>query len=301
MGFIQVFGKSIYFEMFGTENEKTLLYLHGGPGASCLDFHNQAKAIGKTHRVFAIDQYGVLRSQAIGADEKYGMRLQIDMLEEMRRLWNIEKWSLIGHSYGGMLTCLYASLYPEAVSSVVYECPSFNFVLSAKSSAVFLRQYFQNAANEEGIRRCEKIENTIYREGDTAVVRDLINALSLVTDPKVRNYLHNVSYEEYASCFVTDEITDEMWAKGQTHLEKLLEDPTIAADFLPLLSQNPQPALCMTGKYDPVCGADQIRTFVQQAVHPHVVEFSNSGHFPRIEEAAAYTEKVCDFIRQYGG
>lgn len=56
MGFIQVFGKSIYFEMFGTENEKTLLYLHGGPGASCLDFHNQAKAIGKTHRVFFIDR-----------------------------------------------------------------------------------------------------------------------------------------------------------------------------------------------------------------------------------------------------
>lgn len=53
-------------------------------------------------------------------------------------------------------------LYPEIyVSSVVYECPSFNFCFVCKSS-VFLRQYFQNAANEEGSGAVKKIENTIY-------------------------------------------------------------------------------------------------------------------------------------------
>ncbi len=28
--FVTVFGKEIYYEMYGTEEENTLLYLHGG-------------------------------------------------------------------------------------------------------------------------------------------------------------------------------------------------------------------------------------------------------------------------------
>lgn len=45
--FTTVFGKKIYYEMYGAEYSNILLYLHGGPGASCLDFVGQAKALGK--------------------------------------------------------------------------------------------------------------------------------------------------------------------------------------------------------------------------------------------------------------
>lgn len=40
--FTTIFGKKIYYEMYGAEHGNTLLYLHGGPGASCLDFAGQA-------------------------------------------------------------------------------------------------------------------------------------------------------------------------------------------------------------------------------------------------------------------
>lgn len=87
-----------------------MLYLHGGPGASCLDFHNQAQSIGKYCNVIAIDQYGVLRSDAISDAENYGMEIQIEMLERLRVQLGINKWSLLGHSYGGMLAALYATM-----------------------------------------------------------------------------------------------------------------------------------------------------------------------------------------------
>lgn len=71
--FVTVLGKEIYYEMYGTEEKNTLLYLHGGPGASCLDFVRQAKALSEKMKVISLDQLGVLRSEAIAEDEDYSM------------------------------------------------------------------------------------------------------------------------------------------------------------------------------------------------------------------------------------
>ncbi len=109
--FVDVFSHKIYYELYGAEHKDTLLYLHGGPGASCLDFVNQAKALSKKIKVISFDQLGVLRSDAIGADEDYSMEYQVEMLEEMRKSFGIERWSILGHSYGGMLAVL--GLHPK--------------------------------------------------------------------------------------------------------------------------------------------------------------------------------------------
>lgn len=45
--FTTIFSKKIYYEMYGAKHNNTLLYFHGGPGASCFDFVNQAEALGK--------------------------------------------------------------------------------------------------------------------------------------------------------------------------------------------------------------------------------------------------------------
>ena len=99
--FITIYSKKIWYEIYGAEYHDTLLYLHGGPGASCLDFVNQAKALSENMKVVILDQLGVLRSEAIAENESYSMEYQIEMLEEMRKSLGIEKWSILGHSYGG--------------------------------------------------------------------------------------------------------------------------------------------------------------------------------------------------------
>lgn len=117
--FINIWGKKIWYEIYGTEYNDTLLYLHDGPGASCLDFVNQAKALSKKMKVIIFDQLGVLRSEAIPENESYSMEYQIEMIEEMRKLLGIEKWSILGHSYGGMLAVLYAYIYPNSIHKVI--------------------------------------------------------------------------------------------------------------------------------------------------------------------------------------
>lgn len=69
-------------EVYGDRHRDALVYLHGGPGASCLDFVNQAKALGEKLKVIIFDQLGVLRSDAIAENEDYSMEYQRSMNTE---------------------------------------------------------------------------------------------------------------------------------------------------------------------------------------------------------------------------
>ena len=304
--FVDIWGKKIWYEIYGTEYNDTLLYLHGGPGASCLDFVNQAKALGEKMKVVIFDQLGVMRSEAIAENESYGMEYQIEMVEEMRKLFGIEKWSILGHSYGGMLAVLYASMYPNSIHKVILECPSLYFEDSARSTAEYLSEHIDSLGNKTAAELCEKIKFTDYQDKTEAVL-DLSTLLSYVTDMELRFYLHGISFDEYEMSMDTTDITDEMWSKGERHLMKLLETQPVpdspsqkkvqmTDNFLPMLTKITAPVLLINGKYDPACTKNQIGHIMGNAQNVTQVVFENSAHFPRIEEAKKYTHTVWSFL-----
>lgn len=304
--FISVFGKKIYYEMYGAEHSDTLLYLHGGPGASCLDFVNQAKALSSKMRIIIFDQLGVLRSDAIAEDEDYSMEYQVEMLEEMRKIFDIKKWSILGHSYGGMLAVLYANRYPNSICKVILECPSLLFEDSCKSIAEYLSEHIKSLNNQAASELYDKIKTTNDEFGQESVY-DILTLLNYVTDPKLRNYLHGISFQEYQKNMDTNGITEEMWAKANGHLTKLLEiQPTqnnsltkrvtMLDNFLPMISKITLPILLINGKYDPVCTMYQTKYLIDNTPNVTQVVFENSGHFPRIEEAMKFTDVIFDFI-----
>lgn len=296
----------IWYEIYGTEYNDTLLYLHGGPGASCLDFVNQAKALSEKMKVIIFDQLGVLRSETIAENESYSMEYQIEMLEEMRKFLGIEKWSILGHSYGGMLAVLYVYTYPNSIHKVIPECPSLFFEDSVKSIAEYLNDHINSLNNNQAVKLCEKIKFTDYQD-KTEVVFDLLTLLSYVTDMKLRNYLHGISFDEYQMSIDTTDITDEMWSKGERHLMKLLETQPQTNDslqkrvlmtdnFLPMLSKITTPMLLINGKYDPACTKNQIEYIMNNTQNVTQAIFEESGHFPRIEEAKKYTNTILRFL-----
>ena len=304
--FIDIWGKKIWYEVYGTGYDDTLLYLHGGPGASCLDFAGQAKALSEKMKVVMFDQLGVLRSDALAEDESYSMGYQIEMVEEMRKSLGIEKWSILGHSYGGMLAVLYAYTYPDAIHKVILECPSLCFEDSAKSVAGYLREHIHSLDDKTAVELCEKIRSTDYQD-KTEVVFDLSGLLEHVTDMELRNYLHGISFDEYWMSMDTTDITDEMWAKGERHLMKLLETPQtpdgslqkgvrMTDDLLPMLAKITAPMLLINGKYDPACTKYQTEYVLDHARNVTQAVFEDSGHFPRLEEAQKYTDTVLGFL-----
>lgn len=302
--FVNIWGKNIWYDIYGAEHSDTLLYLHGGPGASCLDFVNQAKALSGKMKVVIFDQLGVLRSDGIAENESYSMEYQIEMVEEMRKILGIEKWSVLGHSYGGMLAVLYASACPDSVHKIILECPSLWFEDSARSTAEYLSEHIHSLNNGEAVKLWEKVRFADYQD-KTEVVWDLSALLGYVTDMELRFYLHGITLEEYEMSMDTTDIADEMWSKGEQHLKKLLETPAAGSaqkrvlmtdDLLPLIPKIAASMLLINGKYDPACTKHQIEYIMNGAQDVTQAVFENSGHFPRLEEAEKYTNTVLSFL-----
>lgn len=302
--FVNIWGKNIWYDIYGAEHSDTLLYLHGGPGASCLDFVNQAKALSGKMRVVIFDQLGVLRSDGIAENESYSMEYQIEMVEEMRKILGIEKWSVLGHSYGGMLAVLYASACPDSVHKIILECPSLWFEDSARSTAEYLSEHIHSLNDGEAVKLWEKVRFADYQD-KTEVVWDLSALLGYVTDMELRFYLHGITLEEYEMSMDTTDIANEMWSKGEQHLKKLLETPAAGSaqkrvlmtdDLLPLIPKIAASMLLINGKYDPACTKHQIEYIMNNAQDVTQAVFENSGHFPRLEEAEKYTNTVLSFL-----
>lgn len=304
--FVNIWGKNIWYDIYGAEHGDTLLYLHGGPGASCLDFVNQAKVLSGKMKVVIFDQLGVLCSDGIAENESYSMEYQVEMIEEMRKILGIEKWSVLGHSYGGMLAVLYASACPDSVHKIILECPSLWFEDSARSTAEYLSEHIHSLNNGEAVKLWEKVRFADYQD-KTEVVWDLSALLGYVTDMELRFYLHGITLEEYEMSMDTTDIADEMWSKGEQHLKKLLEaqpEPAGSAqkkvmmtdNLLPVIPRIAAPMLLINGKYDPACTRNQIEYIMNNAQNVTQAVFEDSGHFPRLEEAEKYTNTVLSFL-----
>ncbi|MDB5143444.1 MAG: alpha/beta hydrolase [Mucilaginibacter sp.] len=112
-------GVKLYVHTVGTD--KPCLFIHGGPGLTSYIFEATpaAKLIERKMHMIYYDQRGSGRSSsAINGD--YSMKRMEKDIEELRSFLKIKKWSVMGHSFGGMPMTAYAKDYPERVQSLVY-------------------------------------------------------------------------------------------------------------------------------------------------------------------------------------
>jgi proline iminopeptidase len=117
-GTIQNKNARIYFRVYGKGNP--LLIINGGPGMNSDGFVGLAKDLSVTNQTIIYDQRGTGKSTVSPADSStITMELMLEDLEVLRKHLGIDQWSILGHSFGGMLASYYASIYPEHVRSLI--------------------------------------------------------------------------------------------------------------------------------------------------------------------------------------
>lgn len=111
-------GHLIYVEECGSEDGVPLVYLHGGPGAGCEKSHRRYCDPEK-YRIILLDQRGSGRSEPHASLEHNSTQALIDDLELVREKLNIDKWVLMGGSWGTTLALTYAQMHPEKVLGLI--------------------------------------------------------------------------------------------------------------------------------------------------------------------------------------
>lgn len=111
-------GHSLYVETVGNPTGKPAVYLHGGPGSGCQPHHRKLFDP-ERFRVVLFDQRGAGRSTPSGERRANTTQHLIADMEAIRAHLGIDKWLVVGGSWGATLALAYAETYPERVSGLV--------------------------------------------------------------------------------------------------------------------------------------------------------------------------------------
>jgi proline iminopeptidase len=111
-------GHWIYVEEVGTKGGRPIVFLHGGPGSGSQVLHRTLFDPARDH-VFLVDQRGAGRSHPyLSCDANTTAHLVGD-LELIREHFGVDKWMIVGGSWGSTLALAYAERHPERVTALV--------------------------------------------------------------------------------------------------------------------------------------------------------------------------------------
>ncbi len=129
-------GHMLYVAQHGQPNAPAVVVLHGGPGsgtqASVLDWFDLS-----TQRVVLFDQRGAGRSLPQGSLLSNDSSRLVADIELIRETLGIQRWMVVGGSWGATLALLYAGQHAERISALVLRG---SFLASERE----LRWFFQS-------------------------------------------------------------------------------------------------------------------------------------------------------------
>ncbi|WP_227872395.1 alpha/beta fold hydrolase [Paenibacillus albus] len=234
-----------------------------------------------------MDQRGCLRSDAIEEAEDFSVQHLIDDFEALRAYFGVERWGLIGHSFGGYLAIEYAYQHPNAIDQMVLECPSFDLIESFRSVVSKAEQLYLAAGDRQLADRC--------RGAYTCSVNELFRTFSAISEKRDQVYFRSLSPSFFDVLVEQSGIDDRDWQK-QMMFQNKLNDSVFNQPNLDKLSSINCPVLLIKGRYDPICSEYQTEQFLKNVRNSSVVTFDHSAHMPRHEEPDLFAETIEAFV-----
>jgi proline iminopeptidase len=111
-------GHQIHVETVGRADGIAAVYLHGGPGSGCQPDHRRLFDPERFHAVL-FDQRGAGRSRPKGGRDANTLPHLIADMEMIRASLGLERWMIVGGSWGATLALAYAETHPTHVSGIV--------------------------------------------------------------------------------------------------------------------------------------------------------------------------------------
>jgi len=152
-----------------------VVVLHGGPGADYAYLLPQYDRLAHGRALLFYDQRGGGRSP-VARDVPVGWQEHVADLDALRKHWAIDRLTLLGYSWGGLLAVLYALEYSDRVGRLALVAPA---PLTARWREEFERRLSARLADPRIVRARAELSGSGLAQRDPEKYRRLAFALSV--------------------------------------------------------------------------------------------------------------------------
>jgi len=267
-------GTSLYYEVVG--KGEFVVLLSGGPGFSPEYLRPIAEKLGDRHAFVLFHQRGTGKSTLETVDAKaLALPSLVGDLEALRKELKVEKLTIAAHSFGGILTMMYAREYPERLGAIAFldaggptlkSVPKFTANLDARFSAED-RAAIQEWSGAKGKENHRRAVLEITRAKTPAYFADRAKAKPMM-----------------------DSLTEDSFHDG---VFWAIVGQMMALDLRQGLEKVKAPVLVLHGKQDPLESAQEVHeTFPGSQLEL----IDNAGHFPWLEQPDRFYSILSAFL-----
>jgi proline iminopeptidase len=278
----EVGGYRLYWKAVGPPTAgETAVVLHGGPGATHDYLAPFSDLAVHDFRVIFYDQLGCGRSDLALSANEYSIDRDVADLEALRRALGLERFHLLGSSYGGLLAIAYALAHPTPLRSLVS--------VSGLADVPLAVREMQRLKRELPVPLPEVLERH-EAKGEYQDPEYLAAVMEFY-----RRHLCRLSPWPAEVSYTLDHMSGPKYGTMNGPNEFTITGTIRDYDATPRLGEIRIPTLVTTGRYDEVTPA------VAESIHRGIAgsklaRFEESSHLAFWEERPRYLATVSDFL-----
>jgi proline iminopeptidase len=266
----------------GAPDGYPLFLLHGGPGDDHHEFADYLDPLDDRFRLLLVDQRGNGRSMS-APETTWTLPQHATDVVLLARALRLDRYAVLGHSYGAFVTLQNAVDYPDQASQSIVSSglgsvrwmADLEANLDAFEPADLRRQVRESWESESSVQTAEDFARIMHDQmpwhfGDPR-------------DPRIAEYEQRTAGARYSP-----RILQLFAATGYGGIE--LEDR---------LGEIGHPVLVLAGRSDRSCPPEAAEVMAAGIPGAELRIFEHSGHMTFVEEQDAYLETVRDFLERH--
>lgn len=272
-------GVRVFYQPVGPEESYPLIVLHGGPGLDHTEMHPWLDPLADTFRLIYVDLRGQGRSERV-VPGTLSLEVFAADVSALAAALGLERYALLGHSFGSFVTLTHAIEYGEA-SHYVISSGTASFAKSGPEIEYNLAT-FEPVELRDKVTRSWAMEPEARTQEDVATIMQMqmpFHFASSESEP-YRRYMAQDKCAVYAPEVLAH------FAANQYAIEQ--EDR---------LHQITKPTLILTGEHDRTCTPRAAREMHEHIPESELVILSDAGHMTYVEQPDRYFAAVRQFFQ----
>lgn len=281
-GFIKVIGGKVWYQIVGKEKNIPLIVLHGGPGYPHY-YLEPLKDLANERQIIFYDQLGCGNSERPDDLSLWNAERFVSELKKVVKTLKLEKYHILGHSWGAALGVSFALTKPLGLKSLILSNP---YLSSPKwmEDAARLKKLLSKKT-QEILEKHEK-NNTTGSEEYKKATKEFYKHFVDKGLPKLLPKAIRKAKKEKS-----DIVYNTMWGSKECIVTGNLKD----FDLSNRLSELTIPVLLLCGRFDEATPESALY-FKEKIQNSKIEVFEESAHKPFWNEREKYLKTVSNFL-----